>query len=126
VCLQNRLKSATRWRSGLELANCGADLDEGQRPRSALGRRTARIAEGGHDRDSSAFSVPGIPGAHGFTKTAKDGAGQNIIWADGPFIYHVGVGWGPQVTDKPTQAQLIAAVMTLNSRVPRASRTAAQ
>jgi hypothetical protein len=63
------------------------------------------------------FSVPGIPGAHGFTKTAKDGAGHNIIWADGPFIYHVGVGWGAQVTDKPTQAQLIAAAKTLYSRV---------
>jgi hypothetical protein len=65
----------------------------------------------------NAFSVPGIPGAHGFTKTAKDGAGHNIIWADGPFIYHVGVGWGPQVTDKPTEAQLIAAARTLYSRV---------
>jgi hypothetical protein len=65
----------------------------------------------------SAFAVPGIPGAHGFTKTAKDGAGHNIIWADGPFTYHVGVGWGPQVTDKPTQAQLISAAKTLYSRV---------
>ena len=63
------------------------------------------------------FAVPGIPGAFGFTKTAKDGAGHNIIWADGPFTYHVGVGWGAQVTDKPTQAQLIAAARTLYLRV---------
>jgi hypothetical protein len=54
---------------------------------------------------------------HGFTKTAKDGAGHNIIWADGPFTYHVGVGWGAQVKDTPTQAQLISAAMTLYSRV---------
>jgi hypothetical protein len=63
------------------------------------------------------FAVPGIPGAFGFTKTAKDGAGHNIIWADGPFTYHVGVGWGGQVTDKPTQSQLISAARTLYSRV---------
>ena len=65
----------------------------------------------------SRFAVPGIPGAFGFTKTAKDGAGHNIIWADGPFTYHVGVGWGAQVTDKPTQAHLISAARTLYSRV---------
>lgn len=63
------------------------------------------------------FAVPGIPGAFGFTKTANDGAGHNIIWADGPFTYHVGVGWGAQVTDKPTQAQLISAARTLYLRV---------
>ena len=65
----------------------------------------------------TAFAVRGIPGAHGFTKTAKDGAGHNIIWADGPFTYHVGVGWGAQVKDTPTQAQLISAAMTFYSRV---------
>ena len=65
----------------------------------------------------TAFAVPGLPAAHGFTKTATDGAGHNIIWADGPFIYHVGVGWGAQVTDKPTQGQLISAARTLYSRV---------
>jgi hypothetical protein len=63
------------------------------------------------------FAVSGIPRAFGFTKTAKDGAGHNIIWADGPFTYHVGVGWGAQVTDKPTQSQLISAARTLYSRV---------
>ena len=63
------------------------------------------------------FAAPGIPGAFGFTKTPNDGAGHNIIWADGPFTYHVGVGWGAQVTDKPTQAQLISAARTLYLRV---------
>jgi hypothetical protein len=63
------------------------------------------------------FAVPGIPGAHGFTKTATDGAGHNIIFADGPFTYHLGVGWGTQVKNPPTRAQLIAAAATLYRRV---------
>ena len=63
------------------------------------------------------FPVSTIPGARGFSKTASDGAGHNIIFADGPFTYHVGVGWGPQVKDPPTRAQLIAAATSLYMRV---------
>lgn len=63
------------------------------------------------------FAVYAIPGAHGFTKQAEDGAGHNIIFADGPFTYHLGVGWGAQVKDTPTRAQLIAAATALYKRV---------
>ena len=52
------------------------------------------------------------------TATGNDGtSGHNIIFADGPFTYHVGVGWGMQVKDPPTRAQLIAAATTLYKRV---------
>ena len=63
------------------------------------------------------FAVPGIPGAHGFSLPASDHAGHNIIFADGPFIYWAGVGWGNQVKDPPTRAQLIAATTVLYERV---------
>ncbi len=66
----------------------------------------------------AAFAVAGIPAAHGFTLTATDGgAGHNIIFADGPFTYHLGVGWGAQVDDRPTRSQLIAAAIALYRRV---------
>ena len=54
--------------------------------------------------------------AHGFT-LIKPGVGHDIIFADGPFTYHVGVGWGPQVRDTPTREQLVAAATTLFRRV---------
>ena len=64
------------------------------------------------------FAVPGIPGSSGWTATGNDGtSGHNIIFTDGPFTYHVGVGWGTQVTNPPTRAQLIAAATTLYKRV---------
>lgn len=63
------------------------------------------------------FAVPGIPGAHGFTLTTTDTADHNIIFADGAFTYHIGVGWGAQAKDPPTRAQLISAATTLYKRV---------
>jgi len=63
------------------------------------------------------FEVPGIPGARGFSSTSTGGAGHNIIFADGPFTYHIGVGWFAQVKNPPTRAQLIAATARLYKRV---------
>ncbi len=64
------------------------------------------------------FAVPGMPGSSGWTAIGNDGtSGHNIIFADGPFTYHVGVGWGTQVNDPPTRAQLIAAATILYKRV---------
>jgi hypothetical protein len=71
----------------------------------------------GRAKSYTPFRVPGIPGAHGFTLTNTDASGHNIIFADGPFTYHVGVGWGAQVKDVPTRQQLIAAATTLYERV---------
>lgn len=71
----------------------------------------------GRAKTYTPFAVPGIRGAHGFTLTATDGAGHNIIFADGPFTYHLGVGLGPQAKDIPTPAQLISAATTLYKRV---------
>jgi len=64
------------------------------------------------------FPVPGIPGASGWTSTGNDGfSGHNIIFADGPFTYLLGMGWGSQAKSPPTPAQLIAATRALFKRV---------
>ena len=77
----------------------------------------------GRAKTYAAFSVPGIPGAHGFALTTSATSGLNIIFADGPYLYHLGVGWGNQVTNPPTRTQLIAAASTLYKRVhPRPAR----
>jgi hypothetical protein len=111
-------------------------LDEGKRPWRPLGRRSTRLRRGrgaeiaqqvrdfagqlkrGAAKTSTPFAVSGIPGSSGWTATGNDGtSGHNIIFTDGPFTYHVGVGWGTQVTSPPTRAQLIAAATTLYKRV---------
>ena len=71
----------------------------------------------GRAKSYAAFPVPGIPGAHGFKLTRDDTSGYNIIFADGPFTYHLGVGWGNQASSPPTRAQLIAAARALYARV---------
>jgi hypothetical protein len=71
----------------------------------------------GRAKTYTAFSVPGIPGAHGFTLSTTDTSGHNIIFADGPFTYHLGVGWGNQASNPPTRAQLITAARALYDRV---------
>ncbi len=72
----------------------------------------------GEVKNNTPFTVPAIPGSSGWTSTGNDGfTGHNIIFADGPFTYLVGVGWGPQVHDAPTRAQLTVAATTLYKRV---------
>lgn len=71
----------------------------------------------GRAKSYAAFPVPGIVGAHGFTLTTEQTSGHNIIFADGPFTYHLGVGWGSQASNPPTRAQLIAAAKALYARV---------
>jgi hypothetical protein len=71
----------------------------------------------GRAKSYTTFPVPGIPGAHGFTLASADSSGHNIIFADGLYTYHLGVGWGNQVTNPPTRTQLIAAARALYNRV---------
>jgi hypothetical protein len=71
----------------------------------------------GRAKSYAAFSVPGIRGAHGFTLTTDETSGYNVIFADGPFTYHLGVGFGNQASAPPTRAQLITAARALYERV---------
>jgi hypothetical protein len=63
------------------------------------------------------YSVPAIAGARGFRVLGQGQVGENVFFADGPFLYLVGAGW--PITDKsaPTRAALIVAVKRLYARV---------
>jgi hypothetical protein len=65
----------------------------------------------------SAFPVPGIPGARGYRVSGGGSVGENIFFADGPFLYLVGQGWSSADKTAPTRAGLIAAVKNLYTRV---------
>jgi hypothetical protein len=65
----------------------------------------------------SAFSVPVIPGARGYRVSGGGVVGENIFFADGPFLYLVGQGWSSGDKNPPTRAGLITAVTTLYQRV---------
>ena len=64
------------------------------------------------------FSVSTIPGAYGYTATdPSGGSGVNVIFADGPFVYHIGAGWGAGANRPPTTQQVVAAAHNLYERV---------
>jgi hypothetical protein len=65
----------------------------------------------------SRFAVAGVPGAHGFELSGAGEVGDNIFFADGPFLYLVGTGWAMNDPNPPTRAGLIAAVRKLYGRV---------
>jgi hypothetical protein len=65
----------------------------------------------------SAFSVPAIPGARAYRVSGGGSVGENIYFADGPFLYLVGQGWSTADAHPPTHAGLIAAATTLYRRV---------
>jgi hypothetical protein len=65
----------------------------------------------------STFSVPVIPGARGYRVSGGGGVGENIYFADGPFLYLVGQGFSSVDKNQPTRAGLITAVTTLYRRV---------
>lgn len=65
----------------------------------------------------SAYSVPGIAAAHGYHVSGNGFTGENILFADGPFLYLVGEGWTKGQKDAPTRADLAAAVTKLYERV---------
>ena len=64
----------------------------------------------------SAFAVPAIPGARGYRSVGGGFGGENVLFADGSFLYLVGQGWSSS-EKPPTRAGLIAAVKKLYGRV---------
>lgn len=109
---------ASSTTSGVLLRTCWRTIASGARAEIAQQLRDfADEPHRGRAKTYTPFEVTGIPGAHGFTLTNTDTSGHNIIFADGPFTYHIGIGWGAQLKDPPTRAQLIAATRTLYKRV---------
>jgi hypothetical protein len=81
------------------------DLDE---------NKTETTAGGG---SFSLFSVPAIPDAKGYRVSGGGAVGENIFFADGPFLYLVGQGWSSASKNPPTRAGLVSAATTLYRRV---------
>ena len=63
-------------------------------------------------------SVPGIEAARGYQVSGNGFVGENILFADGSFLYLIS-GEGSTVGQKkaPTRADLVAAVSKLHARV---------
>jgi hypothetical protein len=65
----------------------------------------------------SPFAIKGVPGARGFELSGAGQIGENVFFADGPFLYLVGQGWAMGDAHPPTRAGLLAAVKKLYQRV---------
>lgn len=65
----------------------------------------------------STFGVPAIRSARGYRVSGGGSVGENIFFADGPFLYLVGQGFSSGDKHPPTRAGLITAVTTLYRRV---------
>jgi hypothetical protein len=76
--------------------------------------KAQNVASGG---SFSAYSVPGITGARGYHVAGNGQMGENVIFADGPFLYLVGEGWSAGDKNPPTRAELVAGVRKLYQRV---------
>lgn len=104
-----RLESSNPNQAGLSWV---MRLKSGRAARAELAAAT-REAE---RQSGSRFPVRPIPGARGVgTPAGRSGSG-NVLFADGPYVYLVGVGWN-DAASPPTRAQLIAAATTLYRRV---------
>jgi hypothetical protein len=65
----------------------------------------------------AAFRIPPIPGAKGYRVSGGGSVGENVFFADGPFLYLVGQGFSSADKTPPPRAGLIAAVKKLYKRV---------
>jgi len=83
--------------------------------RAELANAVATYANGGK-LVVSHFAVPGIPGATGLYAHRPDGAGYDVVFADGAFFYDVGA-YSPDPKEPPTSAQIAAAAAKVYRRV---------
>jgi len=63
------------------------------------------------------FSDPAVPGSRGYEVSGHGSHGQNILFADGPFLYLLGDGWLNGSTNPPTRFALLAGLTRLYKRV---------
>jgi hypothetical protein len=63
------------------------------------------------------FTVPGIPGARGFTLSDGRTTRHNVAFTDGRYLHLVSVGFSSKVVQQPSQAQVVAAATALYQRV---------
>jgi hypothetical protein len=65
----------------------------------------------------AAFSVPGVPGARGFTLRDRGRETYSVLFSDGRFQYLVRAGFGSGASDAASRARLIAVATGLHGRV---------
>jgi hypothetical protein len=96
-------------------------LSAAARFRTAKGARAEVRSEVAYVRTTAggyaSFSVPSIPGAHGYTSSGGGFKGYNVYFSDGPFQYLVGAGFAASAKKAPTKSQVIAAAGALYRRV---------
>ena len=63
------------------------------------------------------FSDPAAPGSRGCEVSGHGSHGQNILFADGPFLYLLGDGWLNGSTNPPTRSALLVGLTRLYKRV---------
>ena len=88
-------------------------------PRSARAELTAAFREykaenTAHGGSVSPYSLAAIPGARGYRVGRED---DNVLFADGPFLYLVGEAWPPGADDAAAHAGFVAGVTKLYKRV---------
>lgn len=95
-------------------------LSEVEQFRSARAARAEIAAESGPLPGAGTygtFTVPGIPGARGFSFLQGGSGGINIAFAKGPYFYLVGQETPGQESVKAATAGLVAAAQHLYHRV---------
>jgi hypothetical protein len=88
-----------------------------RRSRAARAEIEHTMAESQQTSTVTFFDVPGIPGASGWTTNATGSAGYNVAFANGPFMYLVGVGYDEAIEQPPTRGVVIRAAQRLYRRV---------
>ena len=68
------------------------------------------------EQRAQTFRVKRIPGAFGYGFSGSGEGGENVVFADGPFLYFVGYGWVGNART-PEHSTLIDAATTLYVRV---------
>jgi hypothetical protein len=68
-------------------------------------------------RSYKAFRVTGIPRAIGFRLTSPGQISDNVVFADGPFIYSITARWEEYARNPPSRAAIVAGARKLYKRV---------
>jgi len=84
-------------------------------PAGAKSEVAKEVAEDKTHGRASRFRVGGIPAVFAFRLGTSSNGGDNILFADGRFVYFVGVGWNNG--GRPARGALIAAAHSLYKRV---------
>jgi hypothetical protein len=99
---------------GAEASASVARYDSARGARSELENEIAAARR--HARTYTAFPVPDIPGARGFTLSGNTKR-LNVGFTDGRYLHRLSVGFPSSATQQPSKAQVVAAATALYQRI---------